>query len=163
VSPEDTTISAGGGVALTLLTKAGPRFILNELAKLGPIQHGTCAVTSAGDLPVHYIMHAAALHIQKDGTYEISPERVFETTDSVLTNAETLGVKAIWIPLLGAGVADLPADASFRSIVSAFAKHSPSPACPLVHVVIFQERMLPREDVREIIQEVLPSLKISGS
>jgi len=34
VSPEDTTVSAGGGVALRLLTLAGPRYLLNELTKL---------------------------------------------------------------------------------------------------------------------------------
>src|SRR5439155_637028 len=76
VSAEDTCISAGGGVAYQLLSKAGPELVLNELAKFAPIPKGTVAVTSGGNLPVHYIFHAAALEIGEGATYSVSKEDV---------------------------------------------------------------------------------------
>src|SRR5262249_25175892 len=67
VSPEDTFISAGGGVAYLLLSKAGSQTILNELAKFAPIPQRTVAVTSGGALPVQYVFHAATIKLGSDG------------------------------------------------------------------------------------------------
>lgn len=108
VSPEDTCISAGGGVALQLLTKAGTYTILNELSKFSVINQGAVAVTSGGRLPVHHIFHAAAIELEDiDGTvkYNISQQMVCKTMTTVLEKAASLEVQALWVPLLGAGVA----------------------------------------------------------
>lgn len=58
VSPEDTCISAGGGVAYLLLEKAGKYAILNELSKFSslsedgqsPVERGKVAVTSCASV-----------------------------------------------------------------------------------------------------------------
>ena len=155
VSPEDTTISAGGGVALRLLTKAGPRYLLNELSKLGPIKHGTCAVTSAGNIPVHYLIHAAALQICPDGSYDIDSERIQEAVQHVLVCAETLNVGALWIPLLGAGVADLPAQESLSTILSAISISETVLSWRCLTVVIFQESIVGRDEARTIMEKTL--------
>src|SRR5688500_13225154 len=84
VSPEDTCISAGGGVAYGLLLKAGQKALLNELAKFSPIPQNEVAVTSAGNLPVHYIIHAATLKIEEDASYSVSGHNVQLTMDAVL-------------------------------------------------------------------------------
>jgi O-acetyl-ADP-ribose deacetylase len=155
VSPEDTTISAGGGVALRLLNKASPQYVLNELSKLGTIRHGTCAVTSAGNLPVHYIMHAAALQIRPDGSYDIDINRIEETVRHVLSCSESLGVAALWIPLLGAGVADVPSHESFRAILSAIIDSVTILDRRCLSVVVFDESRLAKEQARSIMNEVL--------
>ena len=155
VSPEDTTVSAGGGVALRLLTKAGPRYLLNELTKLGPIKQGTCVVTSAGNLPVHYIFHAAPLKIEKDGSYDINEESLKQAVTSVLKCAEALAVGALWIPLLGAGVADVPGVESLKSILSTIASNETELDRQCITVVIFQEDIVRPDEARKAMESEL--------
>jgi O-acetyl-ADP-ribose deacetylase (regulator of RNase III) len=157
VSPEDTTISAGGGVALRLLTRAGPRQLLNELAKLSPIAQGTCAATSAGNLPVHYILHAAALRILPDGSYDINPDHIEKTIGNVLHVGEALQVGATWIPLLGAGVADIPPADSLAAIVKAIFSVETRLPKRVITIVIFQESILSRDAVRAVLRSTLPT------
>jgi O-acetyl-ADP-ribose deacetylase (regulator of RNase III) len=156
VSPEDTTISAGGGVALRLLTKAGPRQLLNELSKLSPIVQGTCAVTSAGNLPVHYILHAAALRICPDGSYEISAKHIENAVTDALRITEALQVGAVWIPLLGAGVADIPPADSLTTILRSVARSETHLIKRWLIVAIYNESVLNRDAVRTILKQTLP-------
>ncbi|NND73574.1 MAG: hypothetical protein HKN44_01070 [Ilumatobacter sp.] len=162
ISPEDTTISAGGGVALRLLTKAGPRFLLNELSKLGPIDQGSCAVTSAGNLPIHYVFHAAALQIGRSGEYEITPHDVRCSVSDALRCAEALRVGALWIPLLGAGVATVPQEESFKAIVSAIAESETTLERQVLTVVIFDETMVSPSQAYRTMQDALgPDFTVS--
>jgi len=164
VSPEDTTISAGGGVALRLLSKAGPRNLLNELSKLSPIDHGTCAVTSAGKLPLPYIFHAAALRICPDGSYDISSGRVEEVTSDILHCAEALKVGALFVPLLGAGVANRPASESLKAILSAIATSTTALERQCITIVIFMESIVSRDDALGAVEEKLtPGFVVSDA
>ena len=70
ISPDDTLISASGGAALALVLKAGPQVVLNELSKFSSVTQCQIVVTSGGDLPVHYIYHAAATRLNPDGASE---------------------------------------------------------------------------------------------
>jgi O-acetyl-ADP-ribose deacetylase (regulator of RNase III) len=157
VSPEDTTISAGGGVALRLLTRAGPRQLLNELAKLSPIPQGSCAVTSAGNLPVPDILHAAALRILEDGVYDINPEQIERSIVDALRVAEALQVGATWVPLLGAGVADIPPADSLAAIMRAIFNTETRLPNRTITIVIYQETILGREAVRTVLRSTLPT------
>ena len=107
VSPDDTLVSAGGGVAYQLLEKAGRPAMLNEIAKFAPIPQRTVAVTSAGALPIHYVFHAATIEVDRAGAYNVSKEDVTQTVLAVLDTAWALHVNVVWIPLLAAGVASL--------------------------------------------------------
>ena len=156
VSPEDTTISAGGGVALRLLTKAGPRQLLNELSKLSPISHGTCAVTSGGDLPFQYLIHAAALQIGQNGEYNIGPESIRSAIADSIRLADSLGVAELWIPLLGTGVANVPADQSLAAILGAIVSSDTQSSNRTITVAIFQESILGRDSVRVVLAASLP-------
>jgi O-acetyl-ADP-ribose deacetylase (regulator of RNase III) len=119
VSADDTMISAGGGVALSILSAAGPQFLLNELGKLAPISHGTVTVTSGGSLPLQYIFHAAALQIDEYGDYLVTADSVRSVVHDCLNKADTLGVNAIFLPLIGAGLAGLSATESLGAILQA--------------------------------------------
>ena len=156
VSPEDTTISAGGGVALSLLTKAGPRMILNELAKHAPIAHGSAAVTSGGNLPVHYVFHAAAVRIRPDGTAQVDEEHIRAATTDVLRRAEALDVDRVWVPLLGAGVGGIPANDSLAAIAEAVVGVDTARPRRHVSVVVFRESDLRVGDALDILEDVLP-------
>jgi O-acetyl-ADP-ribose deacetylase len=153
VSPEDTLLSAGGGVALTLADKAGLRTILNELSKLAPIAHGSAAVTSAGNLPVQYILHAAALRIDAEGEYHVTPEMVEAAMRDVLAKAAALDVDRLLVPLLGAGVAGLSPGESLGAICRAAVE---APAATgldrRITVVIFDESALGLDEVRATVK-----------
>ena len=159
VSPEDTYISAGGGVAFGLLKKAGAPLILNELSKLSPVPQRSVAVTSGGYLPVEYIFHAAALRIDDGPRYVVSRDDVQATTDAVLGKALALEVGVVWMPLLGAGVASLSAAESLQGIcdaIRAIASRVDEVAGTLtIVVVIYKERLLPRHNVATILTETL--------
>lgn len=156
MSPEDTFLSAGGGVALTLLQKAGASTILNELSKFAPIPHGSVAVTSGANLPVHYIFHAAAVEIRKDGSYCVSKEDVRRTMEEALRKAEVLEIGALWVPLIGAGVASLGPLQSLESILEAIST-APSNRPLTVMIAIFREKDVAREEAWEALRRNLPS------
>jgi O-acetyl-ADP-ribose deacetylase (regulator of RNase III) len=161
VSPEDTLVSAGGGVAYQLLEKAGPDTILNELAKFGPIPRCTVAVTSGGALPVHYIFHAATIEIGQDGSYLVSEEDVTRTMVAVLEKASALDLGVVFVPLLGGGVASLGSNESYEGLLEGIvrwntaARDTSRTSKLVVAVVIYQERQLPRGDAFQYAETVL--------
>jgi O-acetyl-ADP-ribose deacetylase (regulator of RNase III)/NAD-dependent SIR2 family protein deacetylase len=168
VSPDDTFISAGGGVAYQLLRKAGPQTILNELSKFAPIEHCAVAVTSGGALPVHYIFHAAALEIDENAHYSVSKPDVTATMQAILQKAHGLDIGAIWVPLLGAGTASLDPSKSFDGLLQGLARERErwsknGDGAPLaVAIAIYQERELPRGKLAPIVKRVLgPDFAIS--
>ena len=67
VSPDDTFLSVGGGVAISLAEKSGMRSTLHEVSKFAPVPQGESRVTSGGDLPVHYVIHAATIEVSEAG------------------------------------------------------------------------------------------------
>jgi O-acetyl-ADP-ribose deacetylase (regulator of RNase III) len=152
VSPEDTFLSAGGGVALRLLNKAGAPFVLNELSKFAPIVHGTVAVTSGGNLPLHYIFHAASIEIQADGSYRVSEEDVCTTMAAILSKTTALGVGALWVPLLGAGVASLKARQSLNGILRALTAWQ---GRLILLIFVYQEKEFARPELRECLESNL--------
>ena len=119
ISPEDTFVSAGGGVAEALLAKAGPQYIINEIAKFSPIEQGTIAVTSAGKLPAHYIFHAAAIKITQNASYLVTKQSVYNAMIDALQKASELEIGALWVPLMGTGVATLKPKQALESILEA--------------------------------------------
>jgi O-acetyl-ADP-ribose deacetylase (regulator of RNase III) len=164
VSPEDTCISAGGGVAYQLLEEAGPDVILIELAKFSPVPQRSVAVTSGGNLPVHYIFHAAALQIEEDAAYSVSPDDVEAAVADILRKASVLEIDALWIPLIGAGVASLEPLQSFEAILRGLADWDRGPEedqIPLtVTVVIYRERDLPRHEAAESLDATFPTARV---
>ena len=161
VSPEDTLLTAGGGVAYTLLRKADKQLILNELQKFSPIPHKSVAVTSAGRLPVHYIFHTAALNIGKDGTYSATTNSILESTKAVLHKVDALGVGAVWIPLLAAGVGDVEPNTSLRAILTALRDWKPSGPLPTTFLIfIHRDAELNRHVATKTLKSVLKSWSI---
>jgi O-acetyl-ADP-ribose deacetylase (regulator of RNase III) len=159
ISPEDTCISAGGGVAYGLLLKAGQKALLNELAKFSPIPQNEVAVTSAGNLPVHYIIHAATLKIESDATYSVDRHNVQMTMDAVLNKLDSLGIEVVWTPLIASGAASLKAIDSFDAILNSLCDYANlnknSGRAVTIIIVIYQEKDLSRQSVFESFRDIL--------
>ncbi len=158
ISPDDTFITAGGGVAEGLLNKAGRQFILNELAKFSPIPQCSLAVTSAGNLPVHYIFHVAAIEVKHDATYSVSKRSVHDSMIAALEKASALAVGALWVPLMGTGAAALPAKESLEGILEAICQWENTNAMPItILIFIYDYATLERHIVYQSMQDMLLS------
>ena len=159
VSPEDTCISAGGGAAYQLLVKAGKQYLLNELAKLAPIQHCQVAVTSGGKLPAHYIFHTAAIEIREENgkvAYMAEKPFVCQSMKAILEKASTLEIDALYVPLLGTGVAGLDSESSLEGILEAIRDwDAPSERAFVLTLVIYRDKDLERYLAGQCLSRVL--------
>jgi O-acetyl-ADP-ribose deacetylase (regulator of RNase III) len=154
VSPDDTFLSVGGGVAVALAEKAGMRAMLHEVSKFVPVPQGESRVTSGGNLPVHYIMHAATIEVSDTG-YLVTGEDVRRTFRDVLRRAFGLGVNVLSVPLLGAGVAGLSPKDAFCGLLEGY-HDLPHDSVPTTVVfVVYQEAQLARSDARAMLEQVL--------
>ncbi|MGQ9759083.1 MAG: macro domain-containing protein [Candidatus Methanomethylicaceae archaeon] len=119
VNPANSLMKMGGGVAGALKRSAGIE-VEEEATRHAPVPIGRAIATSAGRLKSKYIIHAPtmekpAMHTTKD--------KVFLATLAALNVAESLKIKSIAIPAMGAGVGGLPLDDVAKMIVMAIRKH----------------------------------------
>jgi O-acetyl-ADP-ribose deacetylase (regulator of RNase III)/NAD-dependent SIR2 family protein deacetylase len=154
VSPDDTFLSLGGGAAVSLAENAGWRSTIHEVSKFVPVPQGESRVTSAGNLPVHYIIHAATIEVSEAG-YGVTREDVRRTFVDVLRRASALGVEVLSVPLLGAGVAGLLPEDSFLGLLEAY-KSLPDEQRPAIVIfVVFEESQLSRSSARLMMEKTL--------
>jgi O-acetyl-ADP-ribose deacetylase (regulator of RNase III)/NAD-dependent SIR2 family protein deacetylase len=163
ISPDDTFLSAGGGAALALLQKAGKTALLSEIAKFQPVSHRSVAVTSAFNLPVNYILHAATVTLNADGSSDTTADDVRVTMLSALRAAQALSVYAMFVPLIGAGTEAVPASSSLDAILAAFWEFiQVAFDYPLkLALVIRHEAELSRNEVGRILKTSLPEFGVT--
>jgi O-acetyl-ADP-ribose deacetylase (regulator of RNase III) len=163
VSPDDVFLSAGGGAALALLEKAGKSLLLAEMAKFDLVVHHDVVVTSAFNLPVNYIFHAATVALKPDGSSNTTADDIKETMASVLRAACALDVRVLFAPLIGSGTERVAITRSLRAMLDAFSDfNSQTPDFQIcVAFVIRAEGDLPRNEVGEVISTSLPSFALS--
>ncbi|MBO1437378.1 macro domain-containing protein [Meiothermus sp. CFH 77666] len=102
VNAANNHLILGAGVAGAIRRKGGPS-IQEECNRHGPIRVGEAALTGAGQLPVRYVIHAAAM-----GDEPASLETVRQATQAALRLALEKNLHRVAFPLLGTGVAGLP-------------------------------------------------------
>jgi O-acetyl-ADP-ribose deacetylase (regulator of RNase III) len=133
--------------------------MLNELSKFvpGPRPQGSITVTSGGDLPVHFVFHAAAIELREGGIYAVSKKSVCESVSAALKCATALNVGVLWVPLLGTGAAGLKAKESFDGILEAVRKWTTASTPPMTLLLfIYKHSLLERRVVIESIRKGLP-------
>ncbi|NIM48916.1 MAG: Appr-1-p processing protein [Gemmatimonadales bacterium] len=91
-------LQLGAGVAGAIRRAGGPT-IQEECDRHGPIRVGEAAITSAGNMAVRWVIHAAAM-----GDEPVSERSIRESTLASLQLAAENGVKRIAFPVLGSGV-----------------------------------------------------------
>lgn len=123
VSSDDSRLSQGGGVSRAIAL-AGGKDIRRQIANLTPVDLGDVAVTTAGNLPQKYIFHAVTIDLEKsrvidealqDFIVRNSVRRCFQLTS-------VLKLSSIAFPIVGAGVAGIPAERAGRRMAEIFAE-----------------------------------------
>ena len=108
----------GAGVA-GAIKKAGGNEIEEEAVSKGPIPVGDVVITSAGRLPVKFIIHAAVM----GQDLQTSAEIIEQATNNSLQQAEELGLKSIAFPALGTGVGGFSLADCARIMISVALEH----------------------------------------
>lgn len=103
VNAANNKLVMGGGVAGAIKKKAG-KAIEDEAVGKGPIKIGEAIATSAGNLPVRYVIHAATMGMD----FETNEIKIRDSCKNALKLAEELKIKSIAFPALGCGVGGFP-------------------------------------------------------
>jgi O-acetyl-ADP-ribose deacetylase (regulator of RNase III) len=112
VSSDDNFLSASGGVANAIASRAG-HFLRNELIRRRTQRNksGHLVITSSGDLEQTFsVIHAICI----DFTFGVLPgeELVQSLVTNALSCAESMGARSITLPLIGAGTGNMDTDTS---------------------------------------------------
>ena len=114
----NTQLAHGGGVA-GAIARAGGHTITEESKAVAPIGLGEAAVTSAGDMPARWVIHAATMDLG-GGT---SGEIIRQATASTLAKADELGAKSLALVAFGTGVGGFPIEDAARIEVEEARRH----------------------------------------
>ena len=121
VSSDDSRLSQGGGVSRAIAL-AGGVDIRRQIANLVPVDLGDVAVTTAGDLPQKYIFHAVTIDLERSRSIDDDLQD-FIVRNSVRRCFQLMSVlklSSIAFPIVGAGVAGIPAERAGRRMVEIF-------------------------------------------
>lgn len=106
VNAANNHLVLGSGVAGAIRSAGGPT-IQEECTRHGRIEVGEAAITGAGELPVRYVIHAAAM-----GDEPATEKSIRASTTASLALASEHGIKSIAFPVLGTGIASFPFERS---------------------------------------------------
>jgi len=108
----NTRLLHGGGVAGAISRAGGPAIQEESNAK-APIGLGEAVETSAGDMPSHWVIHAATMEMD----FRTDAQIIEKATRSTLAKAEELGARSIGLVAFGTGVGGFPLDEAARIMV----------------------------------------------
>ena len=137
VNAANSHLWMGAGVAGAIKRKGGT-IIEEDAVRQGPVEVGDVVVTTAGNLPASYVIHAAVMGPDLKST----PDVVRRATLSALRRAEELRLQSLAFPAFGTGVGRMAPKQSADAMVGALRTHladmSPS-SLRRVHLVLFQD------------------------
>ena len=122
VNAANSYLQHGGGVAGAISRKGGPT-IQDEsniwVAARGEVAVGTCAITSGGDLPCRYVIHAVGPQMgegQED-------EKLKNATLSSLAMAEKHNLTSIAFPAISTGIFGYPMERCAKIMLKTVCGH----------------------------------------
>jgi O-acetyl-ADP-ribose deacetylase (regulator of RNase III) len=115
----NTRLLHGGGVAGAISRAGGPA-IDEESRALAPIGLGEAAVTSGGEMPCRFVIHAATM-VNPAGT--TTAEIIRDCTAATLARADELGVESLALVAFGTGVGGFGLDDAARIEVAEVRRH----------------------------------------
>ncbi len=118
VNAANNDLILGGGVAGAIARKGGPA-IQEECNKLGPINVGQAAITTGGNLPAKYVIHAASMRLGGRTT----AEALANSVQACLNIAVAHNLRSIAFPAIGTGIAGFPVDQCAKILISLILKH----------------------------------------
>jgi len=140
VNAANNQLSMGAGVASAIKRKGGT-IIEEDAVRQGPIDVGEVVVTTAGNLPASYVIHAAVMGQDLQST----PEVVRRATLAALRRAEEMRLQSVAFPAFGTGVGRMAPKDSAEAMVSAVRTHlteAPGSTLRRIHIVLFQDETL---------------------
>ncbi|HEX6711772.1 MAG TPA: macro domain-containing protein [Thermoleophilaceae bacterium] len=108
----NTRLLHGGGVAGAISRAGGPTIQEESNAK-APIGLGDAVETSAGDMPAHWVIHAATMGMD----FRTDGEIIEKATRSTLAKARELGARSLALVAFGTGVGGFPVEEAARIMV----------------------------------------------
>jgi O-acetyl-ADP-ribose deacetylase (regulator of RNase III) len=114
----NTALKHGGGVAGAIARAGGP-IVQDESDELAPIGLGEAVVTTAGEMPSSWVIHAATMHLGGPTSAEI----IRTATASTLAKADELGAKSLALVAFGTGVGGFPVEEAARIEVEEVRRH----------------------------------------
>ena len=116
INAADTYLQHGGGVAAAIVNAGGPR-IQEESNRVGFCPIGGACVTGAGTLHARHVIHVPT--IDWESGQRADAEDIFAGAKAALKMAQSLGLKSVAFPLLGAGVVGIPEEIAEEQIAKA--------------------------------------------
>lgn len=105
VNAANNELVLGGGVAGAIRRRGGA-MVQQECDARGPIRVGEAAITGGGDLPAHFVIHAASM-----GPDGITTSHALRSSmNHAFRLAREEGVRTIAIPAVATGIARFPMD-----------------------------------------------------
>src|SRR4051812_37099252 len=101
VNAANNHLVLGAGVAGAIARRGGPRIQREcdeHVARFGPLSVGQAALTSGGDLPARWVIHAAAM-----GDEPASARSIRSATRHALRLAAERTLTSVAFPVLGSG------------------------------------------------------------
>jgi O-acetyl-ADP-ribose deacetylase (regulator of RNase III) len=118
VNAANTDLLLGAGVAGAIRRAGGPA-IQEECSRIGPIPLGQAAITSGGNLPAAWVIHAAGMHLGGG----VSATSCGEATRHSLQRAAEKRLASVAFPAIGTGVGGLSMSDCARVMLDEVAAH----------------------------------------
>ena len=114
----NTQLRHGGGVAAAISRAGGPE-VQRESDERAPIGLGEAVATTAGEMPSHWVIHAATMELGGPTSADI----IRRATASTLAAADELGAKSLALVAFGTGVGGFPLAEAARIEVEEVRRH----------------------------------------
>jgi O-acetyl-ADP-ribose deacetylase (regulator of RNase III) len=114
----NTRLLHGGGVAGAISRAGGPA-VQAESERKAPIRLGEAVVTTAGDMPARWVIHAATMELGGPTSADI----IRRATSATLWKAEELNARSLALVAFGTGVGGFPLDQAAEIEVEEVRRH----------------------------------------
>jgi O-acetyl-ADP-ribose deacetylase len=139
VNAANSQLRHGGGVAGAILRGGGPQIQEESEAWVrehGPVSHAEPAITRAGNLPCHYIIHAVG-PIWGEGDEDA---KLSASIRGALTAGDQLKLASIALPAISTGIFGFPKERAARLIlgtIQAYFEKATSSRLKTVRLVLY--------------------------
>jgi len=122
----------GGGVAGAIRRKGG-NIIEDEAVAQGPVEIGEAVVTSAGNLPAKYVIHASTMGMD----FKTDSDKIADATRNTLKRAEERKIGQIAFPALGCGVGGFPVSEAAKIMLKEIKNYFKQTSSSCIKEIIF--------------------------
>ena len=137
VNAANVQLSMATGVASAMKRKGGS-IVEEDAMRQGPVEGGDAVVTTAGNLPASYVIHAAIMGADLRSNADL----VRKATTSALRRAEELRLTSVAFPAFGTGAGRVdPKDCATAMVgaLRAYFTEVADSGLRRIHVVLYQE------------------------